>query len=1181
MNIISIFSSLRFIAKKSAFFSLALAGLVTITGQNAIAQYTIKTIAGTGISGYTGDGGAAVLAEINGANAIAIDGAGNIYLTMASDHVVRKIDAAGTISTFAGNGTAGYTGDGGAATAAELSQPNALAVDASGNVYICDNLNEVVREVNVSTGIITTIAGTGGTAGYTGDLGSATSATLSDPSGIALDASGNLYIADYANYVVREVVAATGNIQTFAGNHTLGSSGDGGLATSAQLGLPACVAVDASGNVYIGDYFANVIRKVSASGIISTCAGTGTAGYTGDGGVATSAELATISGVAVDAAYNMYITDQSHNVIREVVASSGKIYTIAGNGTAGATGDGGPASAAELNFPTGVAVDAAGNKYIADESNSKIREITPNGIYFTDTPATLTTCENVTIFFDAYFSLTDTVTGEMDTISMFSGPAHGTVTGADTLLSTGSILSPTGFSYTPSAGYSGPDTFTLMAITGLDTTFENFYVMVNSIPAVATFSGTGFVCIGGAGYTFTDATAGGTWSTSNTNAAVTTDGIVTGIATGLDTIYYSLSNTCGDSTVSLAVAVDTLPLAGTITGISSLCLSGSTTLSEDSSSGGWGVTNGNLEIASGLIYAVAPGIDTVTYTITNACGTAIASFPVMIDTFPHAGTISGASQVCAGSSVTLTEDSTSGIWSVVTGNAAVSGGLVTGITAGIDTIKYAVTNVCGTAEAVHAFTVNPLPDAGAISGPSSVCVDANITLTDGATGGSWHATNTDASVFGGFVFGVSSGTDTIIYVVGNSCGSDTARKIITINPLPFAGVISGPTSVCVDGSITLSESVTGGAWSDALGNVSVAGATVTGVTQGTDTVKYTITNSCGSATATYTVTINPPFPDAGIITAPSFVVCVGSTITLTDAATGGTWSDAFGYASVSPSGVVTGINAGSDMIKYTVTNSCGTAFVTQDILINPLPFAGTISGVSVLCAGLTDSVSDGTSGGTWSASNGAVTITTGGVITAVSAGLDTISYAVTNSCGTAIATHIIDVNGTVTAGAIAGDNSVCVDSAILLTDPVAGGVWSVTNGSALISSGVVAGALPGLDTVLYSVTNTCGEAIATFVIEVFPASHCSPTGVANVANGIGEFKVYPNPSSGIFTIELPVANNNAAATITDIMGRVIVSRHIGNTQTATLDLSDLASGNYVLQVTAGGRIYHEQITLAR
>ena len=339
----------------------------------------INTVAGNGTAGYTGDGGAATSAELNGPFGLTLDGGDNLYISDYSNEVIREVNSnTDIISTIAGNGTAGFAGDTGPATSAELHQTEGLAVDGAGNLYIADTTNQVIRMVSATTGTITTVAGTGTHAGYTGDGGLATSAELYEPQAVVVDPNGNLYIGDSANNAVRKVNAA-GVITTVAGGNGKGYSGDGGAATSAQLFGPLALAMDAAGDLFIDDDGNNVIRRVDGTtGIITTYAGAQSlsGGFSGDGGPATSAEMNDPEGIATDAAGNLYITDSSNNVVREVSSSLGTIFSIAGQGNpnvTGYTGDGGAATAALMNYPTYPALDGFGNLFISDAGNSVVR----------------------------------------------------------------------------------------------------------------------------------------------------------------------------------------------------------------------------------------------------------------------------------------------------------------------------------------------------------------------------------------------------------------------------------------------------------------------------------------------------------------------------------------------------------------------------------------------------------------------------------------------------------------------------------------------------------------------------------------------------------------------------------------------------------------------------------------
>ncbi|HEX4380829.1 MAG TPA: hypothetical protein VH022_12380, partial [Candidatus Acidoferrum sp.] len=444
------------------------------------------------VSGYTGDGGLATSATLGGPSYIALDHAGNLYISDLINNVIRRVDATThIITTVAGNNTSGFSGDGGSATSAQLNSPNGLSFDSKGNLYICDRGNNVVREVAAATGIITTVAGTGGSSGSTGDGGAATSALLNFPWSITLDGSDNLYIADFLNGAVRKVDAISQVITTVAGvNGSQGNSGDGGPATSAQISNPTDLAFDNFGHLYVADLISTTVREVDfqpsfpntvvgstsssqnlivqvtgtltinsitvpnsqggtpeysvgtltgtgcsigspivgggpgipcvlpvtfspafpgsrrvplviaatisstpvtfrdgltgvgvgaqigfTPAVITTVAGNGTLGYTGDGGVATAAEFQQPLGVAVDFQGNLFISDFSKDVVRRVDASTHVVTTITGNGTAGFAGDLGPAASGILHSPSGLSFGADGSLYIADSGNQAVRKI--------------------------------------------------------------------------------------------------------------------------------------------------------------------------------------------------------------------------------------------------------------------------------------------------------------------------------------------------------------------------------------------------------------------------------------------------------------------------------------------------------------------------------------------------------------------------------------------------------------------------------------------------------------------------------------------------------------------------------------------------------------------------------------------------------------------------------------
>jgi trimeric autotransporter adhesin len=455
-----------------------------------VSSSTIQTFVGNHTVAYSGDGHAGTGAALYASAGVFVDGSHNIFVADTYNCAIREVLAAtGDIQTVAGKGTCGYSGNGAAAISAELNYPSGVFVDSLGDIFIADTENSVIREVVAATGYIQTVAGSG-TAGYSGDGGAATSAQLSSPSSVFLDSGGNIFIADTDNSAIRCVVGtaggcfgstlAIGNITTVAGTGTpcpepATSCGDGGVAASAQLNFPAGVSVDVFGNLFIADTFDSKIREVvAATSYIQTVAGNGTAGYSGDGGPATSGVLYDPYGVSVDSLGNIFIADTSNSVVREVVAVSGNIQTIAGNGTEGYTGDGGPGTSAELAHPLGVAADASGNVFVADTENSRIRELSST-VSVTSIPSSATLPTGGSQQFAA------TVTGATDTSVTWQ--VNG-VTGGNSTVGTISALG----SYQAPAAVPSPATVTVTAVANANG--------VNAAPAPVTIvSGSGTLTV--------------------------------------------------------------------------------------------------------------------------------------------------------------------------------------------------------------------------------------------------------------------------------------------------------------------------------------------------------------------------------------------------------------------------------------------------------------------------------------------------------------------------------------------------------------------------------------------------------------------------------------------------------------------------------------------------------------
>jgi len=351
-------------------------GSATRTIQLHVTPGTISTYAGTGTAGYTGDGSAATSARIRNPEGLGVAANGNLYIADTGNNVIRKVDfVTGVITTVVGTGTAGSAGDGGQATLAQLDGPQDVFVASNGDLYIADTGSRKIRKVTAATGIISTVVGDGMN-GDTGDGGLATAARLQSPRSVVVASNGDFYVNDRPNHRVRKVTAATGIITAYAGMGNPGYLGDGAAATAARLRTPEGMTLDSNGDLYIADTGNDVIRKVTAApGILPTFSGT-TTGFAGDGGAATAARLDTPEAVDFGPGGDLFIADTGNRRVRRVQAGTGIITTVAGTGTSGFSGDGGPATAARFTTIGGITVSSTGVYYVADRGNDRIRKIT-------------------------------------------------------------------------------------------------------------------------------------------------------------------------------------------------------------------------------------------------------------------------------------------------------------------------------------------------------------------------------------------------------------------------------------------------------------------------------------------------------------------------------------------------------------------------------------------------------------------------------------------------------------------------------------------------------------------------------------------------------------------------------------------------------------------------------------
>ena len=834
------------------------------------------------------------------------------------------------------------------------------------------------------------------------------------------------------------------------------------------------VATDGSGNVFITGW------TYSTSAIATTGAYQTSFGGTRDAFLAKFNSSGAIQwatyyggsngefgfGVATDGSGNVFITGSTSST--SAIATSGAYQTTLGSSQ--------NAFLAKFQFVAPIVGTAA----VCIGSTTTLSDATTGGTWSSGSTAVATvgTTGVVTGVTSGTATISYSVSGSTPTITVTVNPLPASITGTTNVcagLTTALTDATTGGTWSSSntsnatvgsgtgvvTGVSaGTVTISYTLPTGCITTTS---VTVNPLPASIT--GTANVC---AGLTtlLTDATTGGSWSSGNTSLATVGSGtgVVMGVSIGSASITYKLSTGC---IMTTPVTVNPLPAA--ITGTANVCVGLTTALTDASTGGTWSSSNTSLAAvgSTGVVTGVSAGTTTITYMLSTGC---IMTTPVTVNPLPAA--ITGTANVCAGLTTALTDASTGGTWSSSnTSFATVSGiGIVSGVSAGIPGITYKLSTGCIITTPV---TVNPLP--AAITGTANVCVGLTTTLTDATTGGTWSSSNTSLATVGGtgIVTGVSAGNPNITYTLSTGCIMITP---VTVNPLP--AVITGTTNVCAGLTTALTDATTGGTWSSSNTSLATIGGTgiVTGVMAGNSNITYTLSTGCIMTTP---VTVNP-LP-AGITGTAN--VCVGLTTALTDATTGGTWSS--GNTSlatvISGTGIVTGVSTGTPAITYKLSTGC---MITTTVTVNPLPAA--ITGTKTVCAGLTTTLTDATTGGTWSSSNtGLATVGGTGVVTGVSGGNPQITYTLSTGC---IMTTPVTVNP---ISAITGTANVCAGLTTALTDAATGGTWSSSNTTlATVSgTGIVTGVLAGTPVITYKLSTGC---IMTTPVTVNPL----PSGIS-------------------------------------------------------------------------------------
>jgi len=869
---------------------------------------------------------------------------------------------------------------------------------------------------------------------------------------IAIDVSGTPYVVyqDPGNSSKATVMKYDGSSWV-----NVGSAG-----FSAGVVYYTSIAIDGSGTPYVayedaGNSNKTTVMKYNGSSWVAV----GSPGF--------SADMAEFTTIAIDGSGTPYVAYLDHS-------SSYKATVMKYNGSSWVAVGAPGFSAGEAQY-TSLAINASGTPYVAykDYGNSQKASVMKydgsSWVTVGSAGFSAGAADGTSIAIDGsgipYVVYEDWGNSEKATVMKYIGSSWSTAGSAG--FSSGAAG---GYNYSIAINGSG-----VPYVVYVDGGGGGYATVMEYGTEISPITGTTTVCVGTT-VTLSDATTGGTWSSSNTSiATISGSGVVTGVAGGSATISYTVSG----SWVTAAVSVSPLPSAGSITGSSTVCPGSTSSLSDVVTGGVWHSSSTSVATvsSSGIVTGVGLGSAVISYSVSNSCGTTIATFPFTVSPTPSAGSITGISTACPGTTAALSDGVSGGTWS--SGAPAVAtistSGIVTGVAVGSTVISFIVTNSCGTAIATYPFTVSATPTAGAITGAAStVCVGSVITFADPVSGGAWSSSNTSVAMISsaGAVTGVSGGSAVISYTVTSGCGTAHATVIVTVNPLPPAGSISGSSGVCLGTAITLSETVTGGVWSSsspAIATVSPTGM-VTGVTAGTAAIIYTVTSGCSNF-ATHTITSGGGALPASSITPSGASLCSAP------------------YANLS--------------VSTTATS---------------LEFQWYKNGV--LIAGAT--------------SVGYTATTTGAY-----------SVVISNGCGT-------DTLAAVSVTAIPNPLVNLTGSNILYTGSFSTYQWYL-NGVAIpgANSGIYIYTLPGVYTVKVTDSHGCSGTSAAYTVSG------TISGIREVA-GV-DIQIYPNPLSSIMHIKAPVGVN---VTILNMVGQVVIEQ-----QNATdLKMSGMANGMYIIKV---------------
>jgi gliding motility-associated-like protein len=740
-------------------------------------------------------------------------------------------------------------------------------------------------------------------------------------------------------------------------------------------------------------------------------------------------------------------------------------------------------------------------------------------------------------------SLTFKLYRSASSTTTFSSSVSGGTWSSSTV-SVATIHPTTGVITAISAG-SATMTYTVAGTGGCANATAIRVVTVGVPPSAGTLTGSTQICIG-ATTTLSSTVAGGTWT--NNNLAVSSidpQNVVTGLAAGSSVYTYTVLGTtgCPNAAATITVSVSAPPVAGNLSGVQAICANGSTTFSSSVNGGTWNSSNTAVAVigsTSGVVSGLSAGTTTMTYTVTGSggCTNAVATRTLTVTAVPSAGTLSGTQNICVGGITTLTSTVSGGTWS--SGNTALasidpSSGAVVGIAPGLVVMTYTIigTGGCANATATRAITVTAPPSAGTLSGSQAICVGGTSVFTSTVSGGSWASA---ASLFAsinsstGAILGIQAGLVTMTYtVVGTGgCANAIGTRGITITAPPSTGTLSGSQNICVAGSTTFTSTISGGTWSSgntAIAVVDPSSGLVAGIASGNASIIYTVagTGGCANVTANRSVTVTAP-PNAGTLTG-SQNICEGGTTTFSSSISGGVWASLNQTIATvnSSTGVVTGIDAGSTTITYTVNGTLGCPNVTVErvVVVTAPVNPGTLTGTQAICIAGTSLFTSSVTGGTWSSANPLIATvnSNSGIITGVSAGTASITYTVAGlgGCANSTVSRSIVVSAPSSPGVLSGSQAICESASVTFSSTVSGGTWASAN-SAIATvnflTGVVTGVSGGNTTISYTVPGVggCSAVSSNRIVTVTPlpsAGTLSGTnnvcigGIANFTSSVG------------------------------------------------------------------------------